>query len=245
MTYNPWSRDRIDRLAQLVADGFSASEIARAMHSASWQPSRNSIIGKCNRMNLSLKGQSFAHHPSGPRNPELAARIRQLVASGHDAHEIAATTGLSVEAARQRASRMGLRIARSGPPRPRPQNRVATVFGKSDGKTRKQHIAEGQAALAMDPAVLSPNTRPWAERGFGQCAYPLGEKGAVQSCCNPVGSGTAMQARYCPPHYAVMAPSGPPERMDRQVSRLTRFDRVERSGTEDGDLKPLDLAVAA
>ena len=40
--------------------------------------------------------------------------------------------------------------------------------------------------------------RPWMERGSGQCAYPLGERYAVISCCAPTAE------TYCKAHRAMM-----------------------------------------
>ena len=40
--------------------------------------------------------------------------------------------------------------------------------------------------------------RPWMERGSGQCAFPLGERYAVLSCCAPTAEA------YCKAHRAMM-----------------------------------------
>ena len=40
--------------------------------------------------------------------------------------------------------------------------------------------------------------RPWMERGPGQCAFPLGERYAVMSCCAPTAE------TYCKAHRAMM-----------------------------------------
>lgn len=40
--------------------------------------------------------------------------------------------------------------------------------------------------------------RPWMERGSGQCAFPLGERYAVLSCCAPTAE------TYCKAHRAMM-----------------------------------------
>lgn len=53
---------------------------------------------------------------------------------------------------------------------------------------------------AKTPAVVADvsNAKPWTERGFGECAFPLGEKGAVMSCCAPTSE------TYCSAHRVVM-----------------------------------------
>lgn len=51
------------------------------------------------------------------------------------------------------------------------------------------------------PAVILADVsfaRPWLERERGQCAFPLGEKGAVMSCCFPT------EETYCTAHRQAM-----------------------------------------
>lgn len=49
---NPWTVDKIEMLRRLVADGFSASQIAKEIGGVS----RNAVIGKATRLKLELKG---------------------------------------------------------------------------------------------------------------------------------------------------------------------------------------------
>lgn len=51
------------------------------------------------------------------------------------------------------------------------------------------------------PAVILADVsfaRPWLERERGQCAFPLGEKGAIMSCCFPTDE------TYCTAHRQAM-----------------------------------------
>lgn len=51
------------------------------------------------------------------------------------------------------------------------------------------------------PAVILANVsfaRPWLERERGQCAFPLGERGAVMSCC------FRTDETYCTAHRQAM-----------------------------------------
>lgn len=51
------------------------------------------------------------------------------------------------------------------------------------------------------PAVILADVsfaRPWLERGRGQCAFPLGERHAVMSCCFPT------EETYCAAHRQAM-----------------------------------------
>ena len=52
-------------------------------------------------------------------------------------------------------------------------------------------------APVVIPADVS-FARPWLERERGQCAFPLGEKGAVMSCCFPTDE------TYCTVHRQAM-----------------------------------------
>jgi len=38
-----------------------------------------------------------------------------------------------------------------------------------------------------------PNAKPWTERKFGECAYPIPAKNWLWSCCDPV----ADKSQYC------------------------------------------------
>ncbi len=49
---NPWTVEKIETLRRLVADGFSASHIAKELGGVS----RNAVIGKCTRLGLKLHG---------------------------------------------------------------------------------------------------------------------------------------------------------------------------------------------
>jgi hypothetical protein len=99
------------------------------------------------------------------------------------------------------------------PPKPGPQNRPGDVFGD---------LSNRPAPVVVDLAAIeSPNARPWMERApFGECKWPLGERHAILSCCNPVERGS-----YCEAHAAVaFVATRPPA--SSYVSGA-RFDRVE------------------
>lgn len=59
-----------------------------------------------------------------------------------------------------------------------------------------------QKAPPPPPVVVdASHARPWTERArFGECAYPIGERGSIMSCCAPIGEGQT----YCAGHRAVM-----------------------------------------
>lgn len=74
-------------------------------------------------------------------------------------------------------------------PRPRP-----VAFVEKRGPALKP-----QPPLRMPVALEDLSfARPWEERERGQCAWPIGEPGAILSCCAPT------DAKYCAAHYARM-----------------------------------------
>jgi GcrA cell cycle regulator len=104
----------------------------------------------------------------------------------------------------------------------------ARVFGMAlpdDGSSSAKKAAEGKAIVAAveaDRTVLSPDARPWEERERGQCAWPIGETGAIQSCCNPV----APDRGYCAGHARIMGgrPVDPKslEKLEGWIRRMER-----------------------
>jgi GcrA cell cycle regulator len=115
------------------------------------------------------------------------------------------------------------------PAKPAPVAKIVTggwANAVSSPALQQERAAEGHAAAARvsKTDVESPNARPFLEATKG-CKWPLGERGAIMSCCNPVADGK----RYCPGHYAVSIASQQPKPVrPREASHLTRFDRVEK-----------------
>lgn len=115
---------------------------------------------------------------------------------------------------------------------------------------RKQQAARAarDAAIARVEVsqVESPNARPWMERKPGECKWPIGERHAVMSCCNPIAV-----ASFCEGHAAVgyqqlkTRPDGTQLRshsvIEGQALFFTRFERTDhyhRSGTGKPHAKP-------
>lgn len=69
------------------------------------------------------------------------------------------------------------------------------------------------------PALIDvTHAKPWTERAFGECAYPVSGAGAdTLSCCQPAG-----EKGYCKAHWAVMTkPLTPTDR--KRLQRLGRL----------------------
>lgn len=115
--------------------------------------------------------------------------------------------------------------------RPARANTQAGTFNPSwnrDGKV----LPERRPSKAAD--VLSPNARPWIERGPHQCAFPIITAGVTFSCCNgAVGT-------YCIPHDRIMHQPGtgkPPSAVK---------DTARRSKPEpDDEPLPVDQVLSA
>jgi len=89
-------------------------------------------------------------------------------------------------------------------------------------KRREAREARDAAIRAVELSeVESPNARPWMERRAGECKWPLGERGAIQSCCNPIARGS-----FCAGHAAVGYDQAPPKRT-RAGARLGTYSHIE------------------
>lgn len=185
-----------------MEEGRSAAEVARMIGASS----RNVVIGKADRSGWRTEGRQRAAMPT--LRPKFKAPAVP-------------------------------RAVRSCPPKPGPQNRPGVVFGAYQHEpdfakaeiVRAQRAEAGQNKLtrvAAGAGVESPNAVPFLDYVSG-CKWPIGERGAVSYCCNPVAGGTGWGKRFCEGHYHLaISPNQPNGLRQRDASRLTRFDRVER-----------------
>jgi len=67
--------------------------------------------------------------------------------------------------------------------------------------------------------VTAEHAKPWTERRFGECAYPIAGEGAdTVSCCAPT------EKTYCKAHSAAMfAPSKANETLKRSADRFAAY----------------------
>lgn len=119
-------------------------------------------------------------------------------------------------------------------------------------KRREAREARDAAIRAVELSeVESPNARPWMERRAGECKWPLGERGAIQSCCNPIARGS-----FCAGHAAVGYDQRPEKRnasgtsysahsaienAARYLTRHEREDHYERNGKGVPHAKPVSI----
>lgn len=147
-----------------------------------------------------------------PDNTETLVRMR---AEGHSAAEIARTVGTTRHAVLGRAWRMGL----ANPVRAR-ENLGLTSKASAKALTHQKPKAPKPPKPKVEKPILvrreppHPPTykpkevrvvdeslmRPWTERQFGQCAFPVVRGETTFSCC----ADTAGHRAYCPEHRQVM-----------------------------------------
>lgn len=111
----------------------------------------------------------------------------------------------------------------------------ASPGAKSNPKAREaimQARAFGLGAVVRNLAARVPdkplpptrapgaavNPKPWIERAFGECCYPVSGEGAdTLSCCNPAPKTAAWS--YCPAHLAVITTKGPTAAQRQALAR--------------------------
>jgi GcrA cell cycle regulator len=191
------------------------------------------------------------------------ADLKKLWLEGRSAAEVAralsAGTGGAVRLTRNAVLGKIHRIGLSRPDRARATGDGSTAAERAAKRRDATNAAKAAVVRKMNAepakprppkvkavplaAIVSPNARPWMEREFGQCAWPLGEAGAIMSCCNPVARGS-----YCGAHarvayddriIRVAGGSNLKSRysVERQAVFYTRDERVD-TYVPTGGLKP-------
>lgn len=140
-------------------------------------------------------------------NTETLVRMR---AEGHSAAEIARTVGTTRHAVLGKAWRMGLaNPAKNAEMRSLVNKHAAKSLAHQKLKALKP---EKPIIVRRDPprpptykpkevsAVDESRMRPWTERQFGQCAFPVVRGEVTYSCCADVEGHKS----YCPEHRRVM-----------------------------------------
>lgn len=229
-----WTKDQEAEFTQLWHEGMGVVALQRRFRVS--QATMDKI-----RVGLGLETRA-----SGFWTPALEAKAKQLyIVEGHSADETARRIGAAsrnviigkahragwMAKGRKPAAAPSVPRTHVRPPKPGPQNKPALIHGDyapSSEAMRLARSAEGLAAndkVTSGAGVESPNARPWMEnRRLGECNWPIGERGAVMSCCNPV------QARgWCRGHFVMGTAVAQPKAIrPRDASGFARFDRVEK-----------------
>lgn len=168
----PWCPNTEATLRKAVLEGKSATEVARMLTTQDRGPTRSAVIGKATRMGLTF-GLGRAAKPERALKAPPVARVQNPLGAKGARRFTAPTVARDLHAANAvNAGRALTQEAMSF----RPDN--APPLPKLQG-----------GKVACEP-------RPWTERRFGECVYPVDGEGAdTRSCCNPTADG-----RYCIGH---------------------------------------------
>ena len=220
-----WSATDDETLVRLAGQELSASKIVAAFAELGLEPrTRNAILGRCMRIGVTLTGRKLKK-PRPPRFwdlPEPLAMLRELWAAGVTVSEIgakmSATFGqkISRNAVVGKAHRIGLAFEFPRASHTNVEtNRVRLKMAAREKRIKRERIE--QAKIERETVILADVSfaRPWIERESGQCAFPLGKRYEVMSCCFPTDE------TYCKAHRQVMGGERKPwsPRDHRNVAR--------------------------
>jgi GcrA cell cycle regulator len=182
-----WTKARTDRLAELVAGGYSAAAIG-----ADLGVTRNMVIGKAAR-----SGMQWPPRVSPVPRPPAAQvawardlpRFLELVGDGASPAAIAVELGRSVEQVRDKAQRLGVKFGH---------------HGRGGGGLGMVPKPDRPRALPTTPPAPLPaiDGRPvhFLARRPGQCVWPLWSgRDRIGLCC---GAAAAVGEPYCAEHRA-------------------------------------------
>ncbi len=193
-----WSVAMIDSLRELAAKNLSGSQIAVLLERQYGRRlTRNSVIGKANRIGLRLTGINYGYtgRPFGPHDwqPDEDQKIRDYVESGAtSAWVLARSLSVAVSTVRRRALVLGVELKEHSKPG-RPANgerRVKRPFVRATGQ-------KGLPGLRDIPLELSPNEVSLYEATKYQCRWPVRRDVHEQFFCG----GNAVEGySYCAEH---------------------------------------------
>jgi hypothetical protein len=203
-----WSATDDATLVRLAGQELSASKIVAAFAELGLEPrTRDAILGRCLRIGVTLTGRRLKK-PQPPKFwdlPEPLAMLRELWISGVPVTLMASRISAKFKhkvtrnAVIGKAHRLGL--AHEFPRDGNKDREAARVRGKMAAreKAAKRDRLHLERAEAAKPILADVSfARPWMERANGQCAFPLGERGSVMSCCFPTDE------TYCAAHRQAM-----------------------------------------
>lgn len=111
------------------------------------------------------------------------------------------------------------RLRAAGYPFTRPvRDQAAEAEANRQRRAPSPSVSRRPNAPPRAPVVVDASlAKPWLERAFNECAYPIGGEGAdTVSCCQP-SNGTG----YCAGHRAIMFVK-PKDGLERLVRHATR-----------------------
>lgn len=204
-----WTKADDARVIELAALGCSAGKIASVLlPPAHERRSRHSVIARCRRLGVPLLGKVrtvVERKPTLWEAPEVMEMLRSLWIAEVSVREMGVKMtdhfGVKITA----NSVIG-KVHRSGLAKEFPRstngncetNRLRATLAAREKKAKRDRIQT--AKVERETVILADVSfaRPWIERESGQCAFPLGKRYEVMSCCFPTDE------TYCKAHRQAM-----------------------------------------
>lgn len=204
-----WTKADDARVIELAALGCSAGKIASVLlPPAHERRSRSAVVARCRRLNVPLLGKVrtvVERKATLWEVPEVLEMLRSLWIDGVYVSEMA----------HKISERFGVKISRNAVIGKVHRLKLAAEFPRASGGNRETQRVRAQLASReknakrerMKTAKVERETviladvsfaRPWIERESGQCAFPLGKRYEVMSCCFPTDE------TYCKAHRQAM-----------------------------------------
>lgn len=186
-----WTQETEAKLHEMWTSGCSLNECATELCTT-----RGAISSKTYRMGL-RRGEGFKTVRIAPKkqfwSEELLSSLKRLWMLGIRTQEISETIGVGRTAILTKAKELDL------------------------PKRGQVHIRQPREEYRPAPVLLKGTEKPWVERKFGECAYPVAGEGAdTLSCCAPT------EGTYCAAHRAIMYLPTKPIKSIRQVGFARR-----------------------
>jgi hypothetical protein len=204
-----WTKADDARVIELAALGCSAGKIASVLlPPVHERRSRYSVIARCRRLGVPLLGKVRTVVERAPtlwEVPGVLEMLRSLWIAEVSVREMGAKMtdhfGVKITA----NSVIG-KVHRSGLAKEFPRstkgncetNRLRATLAAREKKAKRDRIQT--AKVERETVILADVSfaRPWIERESGQCAFPLGKRYEVMSCCFPTDE------TYCKAHRQAM-----------------------------------------
>ena len=182
-----WTQEASDEAIRLAKEGWSGSEIAKAIGA----PARNSVINRVGRLGYRLTAKA-GQRAAVPWTEEDNAELERLYMGGTSVRACAKALGRTDGTTSHQVKRLGLKRPKVAP-RPKPVVALPTV-----NRDKAWEAREGTTPF------------PLMDRVFGQCAWPVGEpeRPADQLCCGADVPETVSKP-YCLHHFAMAVSTRP------------------------------------
>jgi hypothetical protein len=204
-----WTKADDARVIELAALGCSAGKIASVLLPPTHERrSRSSVVARCRRLGVPLLGKVrtvVERKATLWEVPEVLEMLRSLWIEGIYVSEMASRI----------SARFGVKVSRNAVIGKVHRLKLAAEFPRASGGNRETQRLRAQLAsrekqakreriqtakAERETVILADVSfaRPWMERESGQCAFPLGKRHEVLSCCFPTDE------TYCKAHRKAM-----------------------------------------